>query len=109
MKIVCPCGNIISDNTDSMRHKGHLTPDQDLYAVWDGIDEQVIDRVATGDMPIEDAYMVSREIMRSTTRSMYQCFACGRLYVDGVDGTRNCFVPEHDSTDKGILRSRKIK
>jgi len=105
----CRCGVTIKDNTDSVRHKGHLTPDQDLYAVWDGMDEQIIDRVVSGELPAKDAYVVSRDIMASPTRSMYQCFNCGRLYIDGPDGKRHCFVPESDATDKGILRSRTSK
>lgn len=105
----CHCGNTIKDNTDSLRQKAHLTPDQDLFAVWDGIDEQVIDRVASGELPVRDAYMVSRGIIASPTRTMYQCFECGRLYIDGPDGNRHCFVPASDATDKGILRSRKSK
>lgn len=105
----CRCGERISDTTDCLRHKGHLTPDQDLYVVWDGMDEQIIDRVASGQLPVKDAYMVSRNIMSSPTRTMYQCFQCGRLYIDGADGNRHCFVPESDRTDKGILRSRTSK
>ena len=45
MKIGCHCGATISDSSDYVAHKAHLTPDQDIYGVWDGIDDEVIDRV----------------------------------------------------------------
>jgi hypothetical protein len=105
----CRCGNTIKDNTDGLRQKGHLTPDQDLYSVWDGMDEQVIDRVASGELALNDAYVLSRRLMSLPTRMMYQCFECGRLYIDGPDGELNCFLPESDKIDKGILRSRNSK
>jgi hypothetical protein len=105
----CHCGHTIKDNTDCLRQKGHLTPDQDLYVVWDGMDEQVIDPVASGQLSVNDAYVLSRKLMSSPARAMYQCFECGRLYIDGPDGKQNCFLPESDATDKEILRSRNSR
>ncbi len=109
MRIDCHCGKIISDTTDHLAHKAHLTPDQDIYEVWDGIDDEVIDRVASGELAVGDAYMKSRHIINSPTRSMWQCFECGRLYIDGPDGELYCFVPEHEETEKRILRSHISK
>lgn len=104
MKIGCHCGATICDSTDYISYKAHLTPDQEIYGVWDGIDDEVIDRVASGELPAEDAYMVSRRIISSPTRAMWQCFKCGRLYIDGPDGELHCFVPENHETEKQILR-----
>jgi hypothetical protein len=104
VKIGCHCGATISDSTDSLAAKGHLIPDQALYSMWDGIDDKVIDPVASGQLTVNDAYMVSRNIMSAPTRLMWQCFVCGRLYIDGRDGKLNCYVPDSDETDKQILR-----
>jgi len=109
MKIGCYCGATISDSTDYLSHKAHLTPDQDVYGVWDGVDDEVIDPVATGKLLPKDAYMVSRRIIQSPTRLMWQCYQCGRLYIDGPDGSLHCFVPENEETEKRILRSAKSK
>lgn len=109
MKISCHCGATISDSTDYLAHKAHLTPDQDLYGAWDGIDDEVIDRVASGELSVQDAYWKSRRILSSPTRLMWQCIECGRLYIDGIDGKLNCFVPESEETEKRILRSRTSK
>ena len=105
----CHCGNEIKDTTDCLRNKGHLTPDQDLHSVWDGMDEQVIDRIASGELSLDEAYVNSRRLMSLPARTVYQCFECGRLYIDGPDGERNCFLPESKATDKGVLRSRNSK
>jgi hypothetical protein len=109
MKISCRCGAMISDTTDYISRKGHLTPDQEIYGVWDGIDDEVIDRVASGELSVNDAYMVSRRIMSSPTRLMWQCFECGRLYIDGPNGDLHCFVPEDEHTEKRMLRARNSK
>jgi len=109
MRIDCRCGATISDSTDCLSHKARLTPDQDLYGVWDGIDEEVIDRVASGELAVRDAYMKSRGIIASPTRLMWQCVECGRLYIDGPNEKLYCFVPENEETEKRILRSRASK
>lgn len=106
MKIDCTCGATIFDGTDSLPHKAHLTPDQDVHGVWDGIDENVIDPVASGALTVEAAYNKSRTIITSPTRAMWQCTECGRLYIDGPDRDLHCFVPQNDETDKRILRGR---
>ncbi len=109
MKIRCHCGGTIHDSTDYLSHKAHLTPDQELYGVWDGIDEEVIDPVASHELPAKEAYIVSRRIISSPTRLMWQCHECGRLYVSALDGELHCFVPENEQADKRILRGREDK
>jgi hypothetical protein len=109
VKIGCHCGATVSDSTDYLPHKAHFTPDQDLYGVWDGIDDEVIDRVASGELSVGDAYMKSRRIFAAPTRLMWQCIQCGLLYIDGPDGQLYCFVPENEETEKRILRYRTSK
>ncbi|MEM9567039.1 MAG: hypothetical protein AAF974_01935 [Cyanobacteria bacterium P01_E01_bin.34] len=45
----------------------------------------MINPVMLGKLSVEDAYMLSRWIVSSPTRLMWQRNAGGRLYVDGVD------------------------
>ena len=109
MKINCHCGEQISDTSDYISHKAHLIPDQDIYGVMDGLDDEVIDRVASGELSVQDAYMVSRRILYSPIRTMWQCFECGRLYIDGPDSELHCFRPDNEQTEKRILRARNSK
>ena len=51
MKIVCSCGASIVDQTDYLPHKGHLIPDQEWFAVFDALDADIIDALASGSVP----------------------------------------------------------
>lgn len=106
MKIGCHCGEVIRDQTDYLAYKAHLTPDLNWFGVLDGIDEEVIDPVASGQLSVEDAYMMSRRIVASPTRTMWQCNKCGRLYIEGRDSKLHCYRPENSEADKDILRGQ---
>lgn len=106
MKISCRCGAIIVDQTDDLPHKAYLIPDQVWSGMWDAIDSEVIDPVADGQLSREGAYRRSRSIIWQPARLMWQCRACGRLYVDDRDRQLVCFAPEGEPTDHEVLRSR---
>lgn len=106
MKIKCHCGASIIDQTDDLPHKGHLIPDQEWFATFDAIDDEVIDPLASGQMDKEAAYERARHILERSTRQMWQCRVCGRLYIDGLDGKLRRFVPEGEPPDLEVLRSR---
>lgn len=106
MKIGCQCGEIIIDQTDYLPQKGHLIPDQEWFATYDAIDDEVIDHLADGSLDKEKARMVTRLIIRRSARLMWQCDECGRLYIDDQQGELQCYVPENESTSRGILRGR---
>jgi hypothetical protein len=106
MKISCQCGAIISDNTDNLPHRGYLLPDQEWFATYDAIDDEVIDPLAAGRIEKEAAYWLARSIIGRSARLMYQCRACGRLYIYDLQGQLQCYLPESEQTPKEILRSR---
>ncbi|HRQ88183.1 MAG TPA: hypothetical protein PLA50_05260 [Bacteroidia bacterium] len=105
MKIGCHCGATLIDQTDDLPHKGHLIPDQEWFPVYDGIDA-VIDDVAAGRTDAEAAYMKVRILLGAAARHVYQCKACGRLFVDDRWHQLHTFVPASAETCKEILRSR---
>jgi hypothetical protein len=106
VKILCHCGDSISDQTDDLPNKGHLVPDQNWFATFDAIDDEVIDPLAGGLLSREEAYQRTRQIIIRSSRLMWQCRACGRLYIDGVDGQLRCYAPDGERRDHEILRSR---
>ena len=105
MKIYCECGSFIHDGTDDLPNKAHLIPDESWCAMWDALEERVIDAVATGRMNPERASVQAREIVRSAgLRPVWQCEACGRLYMANRGGLLDCFVPSPANTTKRVLR-----
>ncbi len=105
MKIECHCGAFLIDQTDSLPHKAHLIPDQGWFVTFDAIDDEVIDPLAAGGIEKGAAYRLARLIIARSARLMYQCSACGRLYIDDLSGKLQCYVPENEQTAKEILRS----
>lgn len=88
MKIACPCGEQISDTTDSLPNKAYLLADQDWAASTDGAQERWPDIEA---------------IWLRKTREIYQCAACGRLtFNDPVTGHLLWFSPEHDPRRRAL-------
>ncbi len=105
MKIGCQCGEVIVDQTDDLPYKGHLVPDEEWFANYDALDDEVIDPLAEGRLDKKAAYRLARLVVARSSRLMWQCRVCGRLYIDGLDGQLRCFVPEREPIDREVLRS----
>lgn len=103
MKINCEYGSTIFDATDDIPYKAYLIPDQKSGAKWDTLDN-LIDSVAKGQVSAEAAAMKARQIFLTCSRGMWQCGACGKLYLDGPDGRLQCFTPSTPETDRESLR-----
>jgi hypothetical protein len=73
MKITCKCGHLITDATDRLSHKAHLIADEDKFDF------------------LHDSSIFSR-----ITRRMYQCDACGRLWIYDRRNSLKSFMPEGD-------------
>jgi len=106
MKIGCHCGAIIRDQTDDLPQKGHLIPDQEWFATYDAMDDEVIKPLVAGTLAEGKAFMLSRMVIGRAALLVYQCSICGRLYIDDKDGKLHCYEPMDDSTSKEVLRSR---
>jgi hypothetical protein len=105
MKISCPCGATIRDQTDNLPHKAYVIPDQEWFPAIDAI-EKVIDDVIARREDATSAYMAIRRITSEAARHVYQCRACGRLFVDDRQHKPHTFMPASADTPKEILRSR---
>ncbi|TDC81156.1 hypothetical protein [Actinomadura sp. 7K507] len=84
MKISCACGEVIPDQTDFIPYKARFVADMD----WDD--------VAEGDVG---------ERLWEWSRCMWQCTACGRLYVEDRQGGLHCFAPEKAGVPSDLLGS----
>jgi len=106
VKFDCHCGAAIVDQTDDLPHKAHLIPDQAWFATYDAIDAEVIEPAADGRLSKEAAHQHARRILNRSAKLVWQCRACGRLYVDDTEGRLRSFVPEGNSADRGVLRGK---
>jgi hypothetical protein len=107
MQIPCSCGARIVDQTDYLPNKGHLIADLDWFGIFDAIDTRIIDALACGRLEPQQAYQLAREIIRRSSRLLYQCQSCGRLFVDDLEGNSQCYLPATDETSREVLRSRR--
>ena len=105
MKIGCPCGGVIYDQTDHLPDKAHLIPDQEWFPTFDAIDE-VIDDVIAKRADADTAYIAIRRILGKAARHVYQCRTCGRLFVDDRQSQLHAFTLEPGDTCTEILRNR---
>lgn len=82
-KLLCKCGHVIVDQTDELPHKGELIRDQDWENVWGAIASQSeLDAEALMD------FVIGLKI--KYTRDVYECQACGRLWVQ-IEPEENAF------------------
>jgi len=106
MKIGCYCGATIFNQTDDLPQKGHLIPDQEWFATFDAMDDEVIAPLVDGTIDKEKAFNLSRRVISRGSRLMYQCKVCGRLFVEDSQRELHCYLPKDETTSKEILRSR---
>lgn len=86
MKILCECGELIPDITDSQNNKAYLIPDES----W----EAVLESIESGQSP--------RDVTQSARRQILQCYECSRLYIEQKNGDYVSFKPDK-KIEFGIL------
>ena len=106
MKITCHCGHLIPDQTDSLPHKAHLIPDQNWEQLWEQIDTTVLDKLGAGKIDVDAAATILRTLISNSSRSMYQCSQCGRLYLNGSQGRLHCYQRNTEADSLTILQSK---
>ncbi len=76
MKFLCTCGHVIDDGTDYIPYKAHVISDQDIY--------EAAEVSARG----SESWVVA------LTRRLYECIACGRLWLEGPGRELAGYKPE---------------
>jgi hypothetical protein len=104
MKIGCTCGSTISDQTDFLSYKAHFIADQDWYDVVDAAEGSELAVTYRNDQPSGTSSMARHRLWR-WSREMWQCKACGRLYVEDHDYAIQGFTPDEASPPHNLLRS----
>ena len=97
MKIQCACGHLIVDQTDGLKHKGHLIADVHWFNFWDAVDAAIAE---TDEALKEQASMPLRR--QKIFRQVWECTQCGKLYVDDKNSRLISFSPDA-GTYQGVL------
>lgn len=111
-KLGCTCGHVIRDQTDFLSYKGRILKDYDNEAVYDAIErecETLIKAVIAGDREswlrrhFLEGYPQNLSngaifhdfvagLLREFLVDVYECEACGRLWVQRT-GSNSEFAP----------------
>ncbi|WP_181777578.1 hypothetical protein [Amycolatopsis pittospori] len=91
MKIRCVCDGLIVDQTDFQRNKAYLVADQDWFDVLDD----------------EEGQGTDHGLLLESSRTMWQCGECGRLYIDDRSGTLHRFDPAETTVPRDLLASAR--
>ncbi len=95
MKIECKCGHLIVDSTDNLTYKGHIIADQNLDVIRDLIDSAI---ESGGESAKEKEASCMNVRNNFTTRFIWQCTSCNRIYIDNANRDLVCFMPESDKS-----------
>jgi hypothetical protein len=89
VKISCPCGNVLRDQSDFIPYKAYFVADQDYI--------DLVEQIETGSDPYE--------IMRKLHREMFQCINCGRVCIEDPNDPREIqwFAPEDANWKKSLV------
>jgi hypothetical protein len=84
--LYCVCGQIIRDDTDSVRNKAHILPGEDWDTALDNVKVHVSEFLVVG-------------------RIMYECEWCGRIWMRARPGKHEwvSYAPEGPRPRIGIL------
>lgn len=88
MKISCPCGALIQDNTDGLAHKGHVLGDRHLLPVLDALDQ------IAGSNAMDPTVARLQLAAAGRARLIWECRVCGRLLCDDAHGKIVSYLPE---------------
>lgn len=98
MHFYCKCGYRISDNTDLIPYKGHIVADQDWYDIWDKLRDLVNSEDTDKEKRFDELFFSDID------RGIYQCPACGNLFLEG-EGTQLIGFLAEGGTNTHLLES----
>lgn len=106
MKIDCPCGNEISDNTDALPCKGYVLADEDFFPVLDKLDS-VIENVSAAQETVGTAKRDAQHALISKFRGIWVCRDCGRIALDDAQCQLHWFSPDESKFIEILLSARQ--
>lgn len=97
-KIICKCGQILSDSTDQLRYKGYIISDKEYFNMFDFADQLIESDCPQKDnlaMTFRHNISVGNSYIR--LKEIFQCPLCGRIMIETMPGCFCFFTPEDDN------------
>lgn len=95
-KLFCPCGAVISDNTDNLPYKGWLIADSDIHQLVGSAGKKIFSELSKNSLNEEDIGDLIFSILCDYSRDIYQCLECGLVHIEKQPNKNTFarFVPE---------------
>lgn len=103
LDFTCECGEgRFTTATDNLSYMAHFVPDQE-YDLFSGAVDDAIEKSGPTARDKEAACMAWRSY---TMLRLWQCYACGSVYIEGPDGSHHRFLPASEQVPKQLFRRR---
>lgn len=102
-EFACDCGGSqFITSTDNLSYMAHYVPDQEFDAFSDAVDA-AIEKSGPTPRDKDAACMAWRN---HPLLCIWQCYACGSVFIQARDGTIHRFVPASDAVPKQLFKRR---
>lgn len=101
LDFTCDCGEgRFLTATDNLSYRAYLIPDQE-YDAFSGMIDDAIEK--SGPAP-RDKDTACMEWRKNTMLLIWQCYACGAIYIESHDGSHHRFVPSSSDVSKQLFK-----
>jgi hypothetical protein len=101
LDFTCDCGQgSFMTKTDNLSYMAHFVPDQE-YDAFSGMVDDAIEKSGPAAQDKDRACMAWRSY---TMLRIWQCYACGSVYIESPDGSHHRFVPASDIASKQLFK-----
>ena len=104
MKLACPCGCTIRDNTDDLPYKARVTPDRRWEKLWCAFEAAL--NATPPHSEEQEIELAAKFSHPANFRLAYQCPECARIFIEDRNDRLVEFVPASARRAKGIFRER---
>jgi hypothetical protein len=99
-RLLCSCGHVIDDSSDSHYDKARYIPDARWNEFWIAVDNAI----ENSGPSIKDKDRACMELRQMRAfRAMHQCINCGALQIEGQDNTLHEFSAKRGTKEKTLF------
>ena len=93
MKIQCTCDQLIIDQSDGLKNKAYFISDVQWNDFWDAVDTAI---EQPGSAKEKEARVMRLRSLK-VFRNAWECYNCGKLYIDDQNYQLKAYSPDSKS------------